>query len=662
MSWLGKLYQTYEAVQQLNLAQSEQIMSICHTPQNAHIHMTLDQNGVLLRIEVLEKTQIILPATEKSASRSSGEAPHPLADKVQYIAKDYEEYGGKKKPYFNSYQKQLEEWVNSPHSHPKAKAVYLYISKGTVIKDLIEHGICHVDENNILLTAWDNSDQPAPLLLKVLPKEKGMFEQGSALVCWSVEIAGDQCPQTWKDSSLQQAWIDFDISNSGESALCYVTGKDIAAAVNHPAKIRHTGDKAKIISSNDKDGYTYRGRFYDSQQAATVGFEVTQKAHNTLRWLIERQGYRMGDQVIIAWAVNQPNIPQPLESLDDPDALFTDDWDNFDDLMPTTDPEPLPSPKEPTQDHSKDIGQRFGHLFNKKLKGKFSGTPLALTDSIVVMALGSATPGRMGVAYYRDFQPVEYLSNLEAWHRDCAWWQRAGKEKQEAGKPKWYRCAPSYWTILEAVYGDIIKSNEALKKNLSERLLPSIIDKQSIPLDIMRRATHRATQRHSFKLDEQWQWEQNLGVACALYRGYAIRTLRRHYAMALETNNTSRDYLYGRLLAIAEDIEQRSLNKSDEKRLTNAGRLMQRFADRPFSTWKTIELSLLPYIQRLQNTDSYFINSRKQSLDQIYSLFNSDSFNSDKALSAEFLLGFHSQRLELIPKKTTTESELDLIN
>ena len=41
---------------------------------------------------------------------------------------------------------------------------------------------------------------------------------------------------------------------------------------------------------------------------------------------------------------------------------------------------------------------------------------------------------------------------------------------------------------------------------------------------------------------------------------------------------------------------------SDEgkKRETTAGRLMQRFADRPFSTWRTIELALKPYEARMQ--------------------------------------------------------------
>jgi len=654
MSWLGKLYHTYGAVKKLDLPQSEQIMPICHTPQNAHIHITVNKYGDFVRAQVLEKTQIVLPATEDSASRSNGEAPHPLADKLQYVAKDYAEFGGVKKPYFGSYQALLSLWVNSSQAHAKAKAVHQYISKGQVIADLIAAGICVVDESNTLLASWTDQELPQPLLFKVLPKVKGKFEQGDALVCWSVEIAGDKCPQTWKDPQLQQAWINFDISDSGKSALCLVTGIQAATAVKHPAKIRHSGDKAKLISSNDTSGYTYKGRFYDSQQAAIVSFEVTQKAHNTLRWLISRQGYRNGDQVIIAWAVNGQYIPQPMDDIDL--AEHSDQHSEFFSLdgLDVINTE-MSSNKADVIDHSKDIGKLFAHLFNHKLQGSHSSTALTDTDSIVVMALDSATPGRMGITYYRDFSPHEYLSNMEAWHLDCAWWQRASKEKQQSGKEKWYCSAPSTWGILQAVYGDIIKSNEALKKNLAERLLPSIIEKRPIPLDIMRRATQRAVQRHSFKQDEQWLWEQNLGVACALYRGYSIRQLGRKYTMALETENTSRDYLYGRLLAVAENIEQFALNKAGENRPTNAARFMQRFSDRPFSTWKTIELALQPYMQRLQNSQGGFITSRKKSLDEICHLFHSQCFTDDTPLSAEFLLGFHSQRLELMNNKAQND-------
>ena len=109
MSWMEKLYQTYEVAMALDLpieAGQQPLMPTSHTLQNAHINIVIDGEGLFKRASILEKTQIILPATEKSASRSSGEAPHPLADKLQYVAKDYASFGGKKRAYFEGYKKQ----------------------------------------------------------------------------------------------------------------------------------------------------------------------------------------------------------------------------------------------------------------------------------------------------------------------------------------------------------------------------------------------------------------------------------------------------------------------------------------------------------------------------------------------------------------------------
>ena len=112
--------------------------------------------------------------------------------------------------------------------------------------------------------------------------------------------------------------------------------------------------------------------------------------------------------------------------------------------------------------------------------------------------------------------------------------------------------------------------------------------------------------------------------------------------MALDMTNTSKDYLYGRLLAIADDIESFALLKAGEKRLTNALRLMQRFADRPYTTWRNIELALQPYIQRL---GGYW--HAENLLDEVMGKFIPDDFSSEKPLNGEFLLGFHCQRMEL---------------
>lgn len=117
--------------------------------------------------------------------------------------------------------------------------------------------------------------------------------------------------------------------------------------------------------------------------------------------------------------------------------------------------------------------------------------------------------------------------------------------------------------------------------------------------------------------------------------------------MALEQDRITRDYLYGRLLAVAENIESRALFVAGEKRDTMAARLMQRFADRPYSTWKTIELSLSSYKTRLRTQRAGFLYAMEKLLDEVMGLFQSEDFTKDSQLTGEFLLGYHCQRQAL---------------
>ena len=126
--------------------------------------------------------------------------------------------------------------------------------------------------------------------------------------------------------------------------------------------------------------------------------------------------------------------------------------------------------------------------------------------------------------------------------------------------------------------------------------------------------------------------------------------------MALEPDRTTRDYLYGRLLAIAENIESSALFVAGEKRDTSAARLMQRFSDRPFSTWKTIEVSLTPYKARLRSQRGPLLFKREQLLDDIMAKFQADDFVNDGPLTGEFLLGYHCQRQDLRPPKPAADA------
>ncbi len=630
MSWMERLYKTYEAGMQLDLPDSDQLMPISHTLQNAHIKIIIDAQGSFKHAEVLEKTQIVLPATEQSAGRSSGEAPHPLADKIQYVAKDYPDFGGQKKAYFEGYLRNLYAWSNSIFTHPRVNAVKLYVEKGSVVKDLVEQKILFVDEKNRLLTSWPkDSEVEQPSIFKVLPKEGGNLDQGNAMVCWSVEIEGDPISDTWKDQLLQQSWINFDSLQTSAHGLCYITGKSTALATNHPAKLRHSGDKAKLVSSNDKSGFTFLGKFTDKtgSQAAAVGFEVTQKAHNALRWLIARQGFRNGDQVVLAWAISGRSVPQPL---DDTYSILGTGFDEEINLQRRD---------EKKVDHSIDLGQSFAFALNKYMSGyseKFHAT-----DNVVIMGLDSATPGRMAITYYQELVPQQYIDQISRWHKDFAWYQRFKQDEITV----WPISAPAPRSIWEAIYGSTI--SDSLKKNTIERILPCIIEARPFPTDLVNKAVQRACNRNAYKNDEQWLWEKHLGIACSLFKGFSKRNLinKKEYKMALEENNNSRDYLYGRLLAIAERIEEMAMIVAKEKvRSTHASRLMQRFSDHPFSTWKIIEEGINPYQQRLKNNIAPLESAYKRLLDDVCDKFEGDDFIRTRKLSGEYLLSYHQQR------------------
>jgi CRISPR-associated protein Csd1 len=631
MSWMKKLYDTYEAALKLPVVEGKlPLMPISHTPQNAHINIILDHKGNFQSAKVLEKTQIILPATEDSASRSSGEAPHPLADKLQYVAKDYVDFGGQKKTYFASYEAQLKNWCDSEQGHEQVEAVLRYIQKGTVIKDLVHLKILHVDADNKLLTTWEGQTGEQPTLFKALPKEKGTLDQGSALACWTVEKEGYSPSETWKDSTIQASWIAYDTINGDKKGLCYITGQQQPLSTKHPAKIRHSGDKAKLISSNDSSGYTYRGKFLEVNQACGIGFEVSQKAHNALAWLIQRQGFRNGDQAYVAWAVSGEDIPQPT----DPFSVMDDD-----------------KPKE------LDLGTNAAQDYAIRLRNYMAGYAAKLkpNEQIIIMGIDSATPGRMGIIYYREMFSHEFIERLEKWHEEFAWYQRHTQEiiddksKKKSSKTTYPISSPVPKDIAKAAYGENVSDD--LKKKIIERLLPCIVDGSPFPFDLVQSCGHQAANHAAYDSKEQWLWEKNLGITCALYKGFRARhpdlKQRRNFDMALEENYHTRDYLYGRLLAVAERIEEVALSVSGENRPTNAARLMQRFADHPAQTWLTIYKALAPYMQRLQVSRTGFLNNQREELETISNAFAIEDFNNNAPLSGEFLLSYYCQRRKM---------------
>jgi CRISPR-associated protein Csd1 len=290
MSWIERLYQTYEN-NKGSVANPDDVVPLLplfHSTQNAQLHVVLDGEGNFLDASVVVKddASTIVPATEASAGRAGAKiAPHALFDTLQYVAGDYLKYGGnpnkkKNESGFKPYIQALQGWVETSGNR-KIQSVFTYLEKGQLIKDLIEKNVLVAGKDRMLAEEWAEPGE-APPIFKVIKQanKKGQFE---AFVRFSVEIPGERPSELWKDTELRESWGKYYGTIQSKSDLCMVTGETTNVASNHPKNIRYPGDGAKLVSSNDTEGFTYLGRFTCDAEACGVGIEVTQKAHSALR-------------------------------------------------------------------------------------------------------------------------------------------------------------------------------------------------------------------------------------------------------------------------------------------------------------------------------------------------------------------------------------------
>ena len=690
MSWLQRLYQTYELASQNEeiQAQESSLMPYYHVNQNVQIIVTINDKGDFINAEVcrdgngkVKSSYLVIPATNDSANRTSGAVAHPLSDKLQYVGKDFFKYSTNKKDLYPLYEQELSTWCQSEYTHPKAQAVFNYVQKGTLVKDLLDTNVLIADPDDTSKLAYPEqaSDYPDSLLSS-LNKNKGVFDQGAAFIAWRVTATelGKQAEhgvsETWRDESLFESWQQFYATLDSTDGFCYITGRGSPLASKHPNRILRSATNAKLISANDLSSFTFLGRFTDDEksikahglQGANISAVVTEKAHAALSWLLSRQGREEAGQAVVAWAISSKETLQPTEPLDQNVAFEVSDhtvsveediedssetfeeinansfeeMENEDDVQ-----EDITSNNDsiPSINHSNNLGQTFAKHLNNTMQGYRQR--LDKHDQISIITLEAATPGRMAVTYYHETIPDDYIDALECWYQQFSWY--ATYKANNTNERKLTIRAPIPKLIAQVAYGSRV--SDALKKQVVSQVLPCIVEGEArrFPWQLVDLCIKRACNPLAL---EHWEWEQALGVACALYRGYHLRQSddeKRSYTVALQTDYNSRDYLYGRLLAVAEDIESLALYIAGEKRNTTAQRYMQQFANRPFTTWRNIELALKPYENRLKSNRAGYLANMQDLLDQIMSRFDVEDFNSDAALSGEFLLGYHSQKMQI---------------
>ncbi len=628
------------------------LIPLYHSTVTAQITVTIDGEGNFKKGEAVpdgEKLTII-PVTDSSASRTSSPSPHPLCDTLEYLAGDYGRYVSDKdcSEKHMLYMDQLEKWAFSPYSHKKVEALYRYLKKGTLMSDLVCGRVLLPDEDGKLsekVKMQAASQTKAFVRFRI---EDGQLPPSDMLE----DTEGKYYGECWKDRTLQESYISWQRSQRDHPGLSYLTGEMQQISYLQPKKIRNEGDGAKLISSNDADNFTYRGRFVTREEAFAIGYEDSQKVHNALKWIIRKQGKSYGSMCLVTWESDLCKIPDWRK---DTDSICVEvEEDGEVDFSQLTD---IYEEKEP------DTGELGAARFRRALAGYEKD--LRQSSRTVIMAFDAATTGRLAMLECREYDSSRYLDALQRWYDRCEWiHEKAAKDKGHYT----FTGMVGMGDIAELLYGTEQKGyfslagKEERYKDVAKRLLPCILDGSKVPVDMVSLAVRRASSPQSF--ESRFLWERVLTLACSFVKQQYIAERKENWTMALDVTCTKRDYLYGRLLAVADRIEYRTYDREEngqtnakdrqtKGRQTNAKRYMSAFSQHPFRTWKVIEERLEPYLVRLAVPERLKYQGL---LDEISDRFTVEDFASDMPLSGLYLLGFHNQAYAF-KKKEEKEDE-----
>ncbi|PID20568.1 type I-C CRISPR-associated protein Cas8c/Csd1 [Sporosarcina sp. P3] len=641
MSWMKKLADVYDHNKgqvgkfEERRKQRMTLLPISHVFADAHIEILLTEDGDYHSSKVVSKENsfTIIPSTPNSANRSGDKiAPHFIHDRLGYVAGDYVRFGGNPKyaDRYKAYVKQMKEWSETEGVSNKVQAVYQYISKGHVIRDLVDAKILCLNTDGKILEKWSTSlEGDKPDIYKVVPSEVL-----AAFVRFDVLHKTAEDPAIWEDKALFKDFIYFlNETYKMENGICYITGERTKLTTQHGSKICNSSDMSKLISGNDKKGFTYRGRFAKPTEAVQIGYDTSQKAHHALRWLIQRQSTYVDSRYFVTFGKEQTEIPSQFNGTRE---LYASCGENFEDIFAND-----------IEDQAKqlaDTEEVVATELNKAIQGMRHTLSKNHLENVIVMALDTATKGkgRLAIVYYQELSIDLFLDAILRWHNTCKWLQTY--KDPSTNKISTFIGTPSTYRLAEAVYGS--KADSRIKKDFYTRMLPCIVENKPLPNDIVSLIYNRVKNPFSFK-NTMESWDATLQIACALIN-------KQHesegYTVAIQEENNSRDYLFGRLLGVAEVMERSVLRERDENRATNATRYFNAFSQHPARTWMVIRKQLSPYFQRSGSSAGYYAMLIQKIEDQL-----TVEQMTDAPLGPVFLLGYSSQIQEMYTKKGEKE-------
>ena len=610
MSWLTSLSETYDNFYGGEYEQTGvRIVPVGYIEKNVLFTVYLDANGRFRDAERHKNKSVRMPSSPKAAGRTGGGAiPYPLFDELRYIAGDLSELLGLSfEKYFDSYMTSLGEWCGEQDAPSVLGLLYDYLDGRTLASDLKKNGYI-TDKDSASKSSREN-------LYKGIVEFKVYDDAKHDYVSIS------------ERDDIRDSWKNRLIDSMGNQGLCYADGKMTPIIEKHQKLF----GSAKLISSKcNQRTFQYNGRFCSADDACLIGYETSEKAHNTLRWLINRQGFRKFNLFFVAWSKECYDIIQPDNELD------------FLGLSPEI---------------RLDTAEAYSNFISARLAGYRKRSPAYEPEKrIILMGIETATLGRASINYYEELGGSEYLERIERWYKSCSWRITV---RGNDGTRYTAVSTPVLDDIAYAVFGkDTVLSakrsgkeeNSGTKqlRHFCLNMLACIYGGRRVPIGYAMTAYHRVLDPQSFRgRGGNWQrndWIECMGTALAMLNSADIK---EEYNVALNEKETDRSYLYGRLTAIADIIEAKVSRGADGGGMTNAVRLFTAMQQRPATTWQNLEMKLSPYLGKLGAPSRMWY---ERLIDAVFNLGDNIT-GSNSPLSPRFIEGYHNQRYVLINGK-----------
>lgn len=676
MSWLKDLYDTYQEnldfVGKYDERGRNPLLPACHLLTKTAICVELDEQSNFIGASAEFLADTVSPCAEQSMARS-GPAPkaHGLSDELVYLDPNFHKYislpkcidpqkcaikkckkcvsNDNLKNRHSIYIQQLKEWCSLDKTTQYHHIIHDYVSRFTLIDDLVKHKLIILDEEGNFQVKGGKKDAAKAIFTALKKSNITKNETAHKIgIRWQIKTK-NKVIKTWQDECLQKSWINYILKKSSKTGLCLASGLQCSTSSQSPKYTRHSGDSTMLISGNDENNFTYKGRFEKgkTEQVMSTGLIANQQAHACLKWLLSRQGYNDHNTFsLVAWGIKNTKIKQLLNT-----DIFQDE-----------------------EDSTIDTNESFGRIITQQIRGFSKELSAKENDSVVILGIDSSADtlkGRSSIVHYSKHTTSDYLEKLEYWHTNAAWAHGRSVKNKFIG-------APSPMRIAEACFEKINKSKWEADPKVTRRtikaFLPCIINQTPIPRHYLSTILKKVSNRHAYKKADQIRWENSLSIACSLYKHHEFQNNNITYDMNLELKDKPRDYLYGCLLAIADHYEDNVLRKQatagiakdakdaktkkntalNDRRPTNAARMMAAFSQKPYTTWLNLHRAVEPYLLKNQTTNHFF----QEAVGAVITSFSNDAqYKDNTPLEGTYLLGFYSQREALKPKEKNSTNE-----